>query len=247
MTQRQERERAFWNEHSQADEYATWQEFPLERWRTNKPINRAALDHLGPVDGKRVLMPGVGPQAIQFARAGAEVWGFDISERQVAAVEAVVERYGLTDRIHLAAMPFEILDYQDAMFDVAFGNAILHHIDLDAGAAELKRVLRPGGRASFIEPLASNPLLEFARKHVPYPGKGRTEDEAPLTYRDIRTFTGSFAASNYREFNLFAMVAPRLIRDPGLGRRLRQLDERILSRAPALRRLCQLVWVGVET
>ena len=45
-----------------------------------------ALDHLGTMTGKRLLVAGVGSSAILFAQAGAEVWGFDISEGQIAAV-----------------------------------------------------------------------------------------------------------------------------------------------------------------
>ena len=215
--------------------------FPYEEWRNDRPIIRTAIDHLGPVAGRRLLMPAVGPLAVLFARAGAEVWGFDIAEAQVSAVQGVVDRYELADRIHLAAMPFEELVYPDDSFDIVFGAAILHHIDLDRGAAELKRVMVENGRASFTEPLGSNPMLEFARRHIPYPGKGRTEDERPLTYRDARQFIGNFPGGKYREFGLFGMLAPRFVRDQARARSLREFDERLLRRAPSLRRLCQQI------
>lgn len=245
QTERQGRERRYWNEHPQTKEYASWQEFPYESWRTYRAIQRRALDHLGPLAGKRLLVCGVGSSSILFARAGAEVWGFDISEMQIAAVQALVDRHELSDRIHLQSMPFEALDYPDAFFDAAFGDAILHHIDLSRGGAELARVLRSGAKASFIEPLGTNPLLEFARRHIPYKGKGRTEDERPVTHRDVRVFSQHFAASTYREYALFSM-AGRLIRIRSIVRSLETLDEVLLERAPWMRRLCQTIWIGVE-
>lgn len=247
LSPRQARERAFFNEHTQVDEYATWKEFPFETWRTYRPIERTATDFLGDVIGKRLLIAGVGVQAILFARAGAEVWGFDIAEQQVEAVRAAVERHGLTARIHLGAMAFESLEYETGFFDMAFGEAILHHIDLRRGGAELARVLRPGARASFIEPLGTNPVLEFARRHLPYPSKSRTEEERPLTYRDIREFATSFAASRYREFGLLSMLNGRIVTHRPTMRRLESADEWILARAAWLRRLGSMIWVGVET
>ena len=246
-TPRQERERAYWGNHAQTDEYAAWREFPYEDWRTYRPIQQTALDYLGSIAGKRLLLAGVGPSSVLFARAGAEVWGFDISERQVEAVQGVVNRHHLSDSIHLAPMAFESLEFPDAFFDVAFGEAILHHIELDRGGAELGRVLRPGGRASFIEPLGTNPALQFARKHVPYPGKGRTEDERPLVYRDVKAFTHSFATSEYREFGLFSALSGRFVENRSLSRLLDAGDERILKHATWMRALCQMIWVGVET
>jgi len=48
---------------------------------------------------------------------------------------------------------------------------ILHHLDLTVAARELRRVLRPGGVAVFCEPWGGNPLLNFARRRLPYAGK----------------------------------------------------------------------------
>jgi SAM-dependent methyltransferase len=144
-------------------------------------------------------------------------------------------------------MPFETLEFPDGFFDLAFGDAILHHIDLDRSGAELARVLRPGGRASFIEPLGTNPVLGFARRRLPYPGKGRTEDERPIVYHDVRVFTHNFAAFSFREFGLISMVSGRFVRSRSLKTRLSAIDDVILDRARWMRPLCQQIWVGVTT
>jgi len=247
LNDRQRREKEFWDKQAAVDMHADWEEKPYERWKSVRPVRQTALDWLGPIAGKKILMCGVGAEAAIFARAGAEVYGFDISETQILAVEALARRLKLEDRIKVSAMPFEDLKYPDSYFDVVFGHAILHHIDLAQGAAELNRVLKPGGRATFIEPLGMNPLLQFARRHLPYRGKGRTEDEQPLTYRDIESFIKHFADARYQEFSLLSMIRRRVTKTQAIVGFLQRCDRVLLGRFPALRPLCREVWVGVGT
>lgn len=246
LDERQQREKEFWDKQYSTTAYSDWQEKPFEQWKANRPIRQTALDWLGPVAKKRVLLCGVGTEAVIFAQAGAEVYGFDISETQVEAVRALAGRFGLSDRIQVKAMPFEVMQYPDSHFDMAFGQAILHHVHLEQGAAELQRVLRPGGRASFIEPLGMNPLLTFARRHLPYREKHRTVDESPLTYREIEVLTKDFANSQYVEFSLLGMLQRRVVTNHSVAAFLRSCDRVILKQVPLLRRLCSTVWIGLE-
>lgn len=91
---------------------------------------------------RRVLEVGCGwgELAEWIAReTGAEVVATDLSPRMV---ELVRER-GIEARLaDVQALPFE-----DGEFDVAVAAWMLYHVpDLDRAAAELARVLRPGGR-----------------------------------------------------------------------------------------------------
>jgi SAM-dependent methyltransferase len=239
-----ERERAFWDTTSAPDYYADWQEATYETWH-EWPIRRAAAAYLGPLRGKKLLLCGEGEEAVYFAREGAEVWCFDISAVRIQALQDLVNRRGVADRVHLSVQPFEHLDYPDDFFDLAFGQAIVHHVDLTLGGRELNRVLKPGGRASFIEPLGTNPLLAFARARLPYRHKDRTEDEEPVDYADIRAFGASFARLTYREFKLLGMLRRRVIQNRTVCDVLDKLDTMLLT-LPPLRRFCMQVWIGVE-
>jgi SAM-dependent methyltransferase len=247
LNDRQQREKEFWDKRAAVDMHADWQEKPFETWKSARPIRHTALDWLGQIAGKKILMCGVGSEAAIFARAGAQVYGFDISETQILATQALARRLNLEDRIEARAMPFEDLQYPDSYFDVVFGQAILHHIDLVRGAKELNRVMKPGARATFIEPLGMNPLLEFARRHLPYRGKGRTQDESPLTYPEIELFIKYFAAARYQEFGFLSMVQRRVTKSRTVVGFLQRCDVVLLERFPGLRRLCREVWIGVET
>ncbi len=245
ITDRQLREREFFNMKVGEDRYASWKEFSFEYWANYRAIQRRALDYLGPVQGKRLLLCGVGAEAVLFARAGAEVYGFDISDCQIESVRKLSRRSGLGGRVRIESMPFERMSYPDASFDMAFGDAILHHIDLASGGAELARVLKRGGRASFIEPFGENPLLEFARRHLPYPGKGRTCDEQPLRYADIHKFGAPFAETRLQEYALLSCVR-RFLRSPRICGLLENIDAMLMPLIPTTRSLCATVWVGVQ-
>jgi len=110
------------------------------------------LTFLGPVDGKRVLLWGVGLEAVGFAIAGADVYGFDRSASRVETVKDLARTLELREQTHLQTMTIEQLAYPDDFFDLAFGQAASEDADLEVGARELSRVMKPGGRGAFIVP-----------------------------------------------------------------------------------------------
>jgi SAM-dependent methyltransferase len=82
------------------------------------------------------------------------------------------------------------LDFPDASFDLIVGYGILHHLDPRIAFQEIYRVLKPQGRVLLQEPLADNPLLKLFRKSTPH---ARTEDEAPFTAAQVRSFESQLA------------------------------------------------------
>jgi SAM-dependent methyltransferase len=96
--------------------------------------------------GKRVLEIGVGLGADheRFARAGAELWGIDLTERAVALTEARFRQLGL--RSHLQVGDAENLPFADGFFDLVYSWGVIHHTpDTAQAAREILRVLKPGG------------------------------------------------------------------------------------------------------
>ena len=58
-------------------------------------------------------------------------------------------------------MDCENLGFKDNSFDLIFGRAILHHLNLEKSSKEISRVLCKNGKAVFIEHLGMNPLINF--------------------------------------------------------------------------------------
>jgi SAM-dependent methyltransferase len=199
---------------------------------------RPALAQLGDVRGLRVLDYGCGHgmAAVVLARAGACVTAFDLSGGYVAEARQRAAANGVT--VAFVQADGEQLPFADGVFDRVWGSAILHHLDLQRAGRELRRVLRSGGRAVFCEPWGGNPLLSFARRHLPYPGKHRTPDEQPLTSRQLDKLRVFFPSIQVRGFQLLSM-ARRVVRARRLRARLDVWDAMLLERVPALEQYCR--------
>lgn len=175
---RERREREFW------DTAYNDTQLDLPGWMNTNPwaVHRQTL--LGDVRDKRMLDLGCGSGmwSVQFARQGAQVDAIDISTSGIATMHARARHYDVASRVTGAVGSAHELPYADASFDLVHGEAILHHVDVSLAGPEIKRVLRPGGRAVFLENSANNPLLMAARKLCGHFGisKWSTDDEYPL-------------------------------------------------------------------
>jgi ubiquinone/menaquinone biosynthesis C-methylase UbiE len=88
----------------------------------------------------------------------------DISPGMLAELAATSRRLGL--EVETRAIDAERLPFEDRSFDLVFGHAVLHHLpDLQAGLAEMHRVLKPGGTLVFCgEPSHYGDLLASVPK-----------------------------------------------------------------------------------
>jgi SAM-dependent methyltransferase len=215
---RYERERAF------HDDRFSSEARPADAFYT---VNAACNEHYDTLlaaipAGSRVLEYGcgLGSAAFDLAARGVEVTAIDLSAVAVREAEAHASRMGL-ESVTFVQMNAEALAYSDGAFDVVCGSGILHHLDLDLALREVSRVLGPGGRAVFIEPLGHNPLVNLYRRFTP---DQRTDDEHPLLAADLERFSRSFRTSRNRSFALLALLALPLRSSSHLDRVLRSLD-----------------------
>ena len=105
----------------------------------------AMIDLAGDVDGHRILDAGCGsgPLSAALRARGATVTGFDSSP---AMVELARRRLG-EDAVLQVADISQPLPFADAAFDDVVSSLVLHYLeDWSAPLAELRRVLKPGGR-----------------------------------------------------------------------------------------------------
>lgn len=166
---------------------------------------------------------GVGGIAFDLARKGANVVGIDISEEAVKKAEKSKEDYGISnEKLCFIVMNAEKLEFENNSFDLIYGSAILHHLELEKALYDIKKKLKNGGKAIFLEPLGHNPLINIYRK---FTSNIRTPDEHPLVMKDIRLaqrlfpeiiidyyhiFT--FLAVPFRNYPFFKSLLPFLVR-----------------------------------
>jgi ubiquinone/menaquinone biosynthesis C-methylase UbiE len=97
--------------------------------------------------GKRVLEIGVGAGTdhLQWARAGADLHGVDLTEAGIATTRSHLEAYGLSSK--LQQVDAEKLPFPDGMFDIVYSWGVIHHSEApEKIVAEVRRVLKPGGQ-----------------------------------------------------------------------------------------------------
>ena len=120
----------------------------------------ATLALAGDVAGRRILDAGCGsgPLSAALRDRGAVVTGLDSSAGMLGLAR---RRLGDDADLHLADLG-RPLPFPDGAFDDVVASLVLHYLeDWTAPLAELRRVLRPGGRliASVDHPLQGHPLV----------------------------------------------------------------------------------------
>lgn len=166
-------------------------------------------DYWGRVDtlaaGADILEYGCayGDNALRLAPSARSATGIDISDVAIEKGRQRAQQKGL-DNVRLEAMNAEAMTFPDDSFDLVFGSGIIHHLDIDRAFAEIARVLRPGGRAVFVEPLGLNPAIELYRRLTP---SARTPDEHPLLRGDFRRFEAAFRTTTCRFYGLTTLAA----------------------------------------
>lgn len=169
---------------------------------------------IGNVSGKRVLEYGCGNGWITLELASKHnirMDTFDISQTAIIQTKNKLIERGLEHRCTVKKMSAEELEYEDSAFDIIFGFAILHHLELKKAISELYRVLKPSGIAFFAEPLGTNPIINLYRKLTP---QYRTEDEAPLDLKKMKILMSEFSSVKHIEYYLLSL-APLAIANVG--------------------------------
>jgi SAM-dependent methyltransferase len=199
--------------------------YPLEYayWLLGDVRDRAVLD----------LGCGSGSNTVLLANRGARVTGLDLSPDLVELARRRIVVNQIVPDVRFMVGSSHAIDLPDASMDVVFGIAILHHVDLAQTAAEVWRVLRPGGRAIFQEPVRNSRLVRAIRRMIPYQAPDVSPYERPLTDAEIAAFAKPFRALRSRAFVLPHVALAQVL--PGASRWIHpayRLDRVLLGMKP---------------
>jgi SAM-dependent methyltransferase len=225
--------------------------------------NQYILEQFGSLEGLKILDFGCGfaEGGVYFAKLGASVVAMDVSEGQLEQARRLAAHHGVS--IETRLVKGSLVPAADGEFDRVYGYGVLHHVAHDVVVPELARVMKPDGLGCFMEPLPYNPIINVYRKIA---SAVRTPDERPVTMEDIERFRNYFGRVEHREFWLLTLLVffkfllwdranpnkerywKKIYTDAKalepMMRPLRSLDDRLLSRFPALGRMC---WTTVIT
>ncbi|HEY2603733.1 MAG TPA: class I SAM-dependent methyltransferase [Thermoleophilaceae bacterium] len=184
-------------------------------------------------------------------RGARQVAGIDLwwTQEDLDQVHKEVQDEGVADRVDFRLSDAYSTPFADDSFDIVVGGSILHHLDLERALPEIRRVLRPGGRAVFVEPLAHNPILRAGRVLT---RKVRSEDGRPFSESDWERCANYFPDFEHVERELSTiplmplnlMLSPR--RQEGLARKVWAFDERIMERYPRLRKHARITFLVLK-
>lgn len=182
----------------------------LERWIVSLSppmpnLKGRLLTALGRVNGKHICELGCGGGWLtrELATRGARVSALDISAEALSLTRERNKEF-IPKQVDVQKMDASNLLFNDESFDLVIGVSILHHIDISKAAVEVSRVLKPGGKAVFIEPLAHNPISNLWRRLSP---GARTPDERPLSYSEISEMGRHFSSVECQEFALLTLLS----------------------------------------
>lgn len=179
-----------------AEGWTGWRHWPLK-----EAENLAVEWKLG-----RILDIGCGNgrNIIPFAKAGFECHGVDFSMRMTELAKGSFKKAGLKAEFKVAHAIK--LPYASEEFDYCLSIAMLHHIkgeeERKKALAEMRRVLKPGGKALLMVWNKFSPAhwrLAFMPKeaHIPWPRKGQVYQRYYYLF-DYWELKGSVEKSEFR-------------------------------------------------
>ncbi len=152
-----------------------------------------------PLRDKRTLVVGCGfgDDAVRLAQLGARVYGFDLSPDSVEIAKQMAQSMQL--EVDFRVAPAEKMPYENRFFDAVVVHDILHHVDIPAVLAEIKRVAKPGALFLCSEVYTHGTIERFRRSalinKLLYPVVRKqiydtdkpyiTEDERKIDHREL--------------------------------------------------------------
>lgn len=213
-----------------------WEDFYL-------PVFEYVLPKMGTLAGKKVLElgTGTGGTATLLAKQGASVVGIDLLHFRLDEAKERANQHGVADAVDFSLMDATQLAFPDNTFDLIISKSVLVFTEHTQAAKECYRVLKPGGKAIFMENMQNHPMVWLYRKlFLKY-----SRELHYFSLSDIRAIGNEFEEMEHREFHLLSLGAlfwKRIIPIPIFYRWtlqfLKVIDRNLLRLFPILKRFC---------
>lgn len=187
----------------------------------------------------RALDLGCGGGHVAYAVAPevAEVTAYDLSAEMLAVVAKAAAERGLANIVTCRG-PAEKLPFEAGAFDIVLSRYSAHHwCDFEAGLREAARVLKPGGRAGFVD--AVSPGVALLDTHMQavelLRDTSHVRDRSRAEWEDALARAGFLVTStrSHRVHLDFAAWITRMATPPALAEAIRALQA---AAADAVRR-----------
>lgn len=221
--------------------------YELEREFYMTPEQVYAYKIMGDLKGKKVLEIGcgLGVNAMIMRELGAEVYVTDISSSRLKEFKNISFNSGGGDakgEIKIFQASAEEMPFMDSSFDIIYTKSVLIHTDLKRAASEIRRVLKSGGIAVFVEPMDLNPFVNLYRMFLaPKEWKTITKYFTPMRFFKLGQFFDKYGGKDFFILSFFAFYWQFKTRNLGLFKKSLRLlywfDESLTRIFPSIKRL----------
>jgi 2-polyprenyl-3-methyl-5-hydroxy-6-metoxy-1,4-benzoquinol methylase len=158
---------------------------------------------------------GSGEMACRLGRLGYRVTGLDVSPDLIEVARERARMEGVEDRVQFIVADGASVNLTDGVFDAVLAMSVVHHMPIDDALNALERLLRPGGRVAFLEPVAYSRTLQRLRDQAPVE-KDVSPDERQLSREEVTHIAERFEIESIRHFHLITRLR-RLMPGSGFG------------------------------
>ena len=130
-----------------------------------------------------------------------KITGIDISKVSIEKAKVKFVKFG--SNVEFLLDNCEKTKFEDNKFDLVYGQGILHHLEISSCIFEISRILKPGGKLLFIEPLGTNPLINLYRRLTP---RARSKDEHPLIFKDFDIIKKKFKITDLKFYGFLTLI-----------------------------------------
>lgn len=228
----------------EADLLLWWEDYYL-------PVFEYVLPKMETLEGKRVLElgTGTGGTATMLAKQGASVVGIDLLSFRLDEAQLRAHQHNVTDDVDFFLMDAAKLAFEDNTFDYVISKSVLVFTNHTQTAEECYRVLKPGGKAIFIENMQHHPVVWSYRKlFLKY-----SRELHYFSLPDINEIGNVFKEMEHREFHLLSLCAlfwQKVVPIPFLYRLslkvLKQIDGFLLRKITLLKKYCWITSIICE-
>jgi 2-polyprenyl-3-methyl-5-hydroxy-6-metoxy-1,4-benzoquinol methylase len=217
------------------------------RWRTYYPECVVRFLTLNRPEHVCDFGCGSGEMACRLGRMGYRVTGLDVSPDLIEVARERAKMEGVEDRVQFIVADGASANLTDGAFDAVLAMSVVHHMPINDALNALERLLRPGGRVAFLEPVAYSQTLQRLRDRAPVE-KDVSPDERQLSREEVTYIGERFEIEAIRHFHLLTRLR-RLMPGGGFGilEPLMSGIDQALLKVPGMSRFAGVVAILART